>query len=204
MKRFTSFLLPLSLIFSLNADAANYTQVQLGAGAMYFSLFERGKEFDDELKTEERTKPSVSLQISGQILENNKHFWFDMFAQQTAKSYAEFQEPGSDEVQTHEASLTILGLGGRAMLFTNTMLKPYVKGGYFTAKLGIEESFKNQTTAENETENTTISETGYYAGGGLMQRINNKNSLTFDYAAYKIDEIKNFQHNIQLGWVFHF
>lgn len=188
---------------SASAYAADYTQVQIGAGAMYYGLFERDQAFEDELKTEERTKPSISLQISGQIFESSKMLWFDMFAQQTAKSYAEFQEDGSDNIQTHEANFTIFGLGGRVYPFPNTLLKPYLKTGYFSGKIHIEETFRDGSASE-EKENTTINETGYYVGGGLMKRINNKNSVSADYSAYKIDEIKNFQHNFQIGWVFHF
>lgn len=195
----------LTALAAFSVNAANYTQVQVGAGAMHFGLHDRSsQEFKDNgLQNEERTKPSISLQISGQILEKSKALWFDMFAQQTANYYAEYQEEGQTETEVEETNFTIFGLGARLMVLPGYMFQPYLKTGYFTGKIRSKSTIK-QPGEESYSYNSTVNETGYYAGGGAMQRINSKNSVSLDYAAYKVEEIKNFQHNFQIGWVFHF
>lgn len=186
--------------------ATDYTQVQIGAGAMYFGLYERTQAFEDSIETEERAKPSVSLQISGQVFEKTSYLWFDMFIQQTDKSYTEFKtDTSNNSTEVHETGLSLFGLGGKMYMFETLPFRPYAKAGIFSARVDntFTTSFANNSSQEVEI-NEVEQRTGYYAGGGAQQRINNKNSVALDYAAYKVRDVKNFQHNFQIGWVFHF
>ncbi len=203
MKFATALLLSAAaLAGSQSTHAANYTQVQIGGGAIYFGLYERDQEFKDAVKSEQRTQPSVSLQISGQIFERHDSLWFDMFLQQTGSSYAEF-ERGNEEI-TQEMNVTVFGMGTRLMVLPGYSFSPYLKGGAFAAKWHFSESVKNVGANTNTKENLSEKDSGYYAGGGVTQRLSLDTSLTLDYTGYKANDFKNFQHNIQLGWVFHF
>jgi len=191
-----------ALSASLSTQAANYTQVQVGGGAIYYGLYQRDQDFKSAVKSEQRTQPTVSLQISGQVTERSQRLWFDMFLQQADSSHAEFQV--GNEQSTHEVGATVFGMGGRLMILPGYSFSPYVKAGGFAAKWTGTETTKNTATNTTSKESLSSNDKGYYVGGGVMQRVNLANSLTLDYAGYKANDFNNFQHNIQLGWVFHF
>lgn len=194
----------ISSALSAPAIAGNYTQVQVGAGAMYYSLYDRSKELVDNIESEERAKPSASLQISGQISEYNKRYWFDMFIQQSAKSYTEFKVDANNQRETNETSFSIFGMGAKVFVLPHSRLKPFARGGAFLSQVNSDNTVENVNTKAKTTSGSDKQYNGYYIGGGAMQQLTNNDSLTLEYTGYKIEDTKNFQHNFQIGWVFHF
>lgn len=203
----SKYLLATALVgsaLSTPAIAANYTQVQFGAGAMYYSLYDRSKELVDNIKSEERAKPSASLQISGQISEYNKRYWFDMFIQQSANAYTEFKADTNNQQEINETSFSIFGMGGKTFLLPHSQFKPFVRAGVFASKVNSKFTTKDLTMNTKQSESVEERRNGYYVGGGAMQQLTANDSVSLDYAAYKLKGSKNFQHNFQIGWVFHF